>query len=132
MKIQTFIDLRKAQGGRLQPEIEAKRKAVIRDWFKLVLWFIRLRNSAKGKIPVKLLEVEERIQRQRLFNGLSRAKQAKLKDYVKYNGSDGETSSDVDTSDPFEKEKGPNSQADDYSSINEEELMDQEEFGNQL
>jgi hypothetical protein len=30
----------------LPTDIEVKRKAVIRDWFRLVLWFIRLRKAA--------------------------------------------------------------------------------------
>ena len=124
IKIQTFIDLRR-RSGKLLPDVEKKRKAVVRDWFRLVLWFIRLRKCAKGRTPVKLLEVEERIQRQKLFNGVVRAKQARLKDYVKNHGSDGETSSDVDQSDPYAQGN------DDISSINEDEI-NQEEIKNQL
>jgi hypothetical protein len=43
--------------------LEQKRKAVIKDWFRLVLWFIRLRKAAKGQTPETLIMVEERIQR---------------------------------------------------------------------
>ena len=45
--------------------------------------------------------VEERIQRQKFFNGVVRVRQAKLRDYVPYKGSDGDTSSEVD--DPLHK-----------------------------
>ncbi len=38
------------------------RTLVIRDWFALALWYIRLRKAAKGTTPFKLLEIEERIQ----------------------------------------------------------------------
>jgi hypothetical protein len=75
LKIQSFIDLRKSLKGKPLPEkVEEKRKAVVRDWFKLVLWYIRLRHAAKGKTPESLLRVEERLQRQKLFNGLTRAR----------------------------------------------------------
>jgi hypothetical protein len=57
---------------------------------------VRLRNSAKGQTSVSLIEVEERIQRQKFFNGVVRVKQSKLKDYVVNIGSDGELSSEVE------------------------------------
>lgn len=47
--------------GTLPPDIEIKRQAVIRDWFRLILWFIRLRRAASNKTPEKLVQVEERI-----------------------------------------------------------------------
>jgi len=50
IRIQTFVD----KGG--PPK---KKKAVIRDWFKLVLWYVRLRRAAKGSTPYQLLEIEE-------------------------------------------------------------------------
>lgn len=46
IRIQKFIDLRKK--GTLTPALEKKRKAVIRDWFRLVLWFVRLRKAVKA------------------------------------------------------------------------------------
>lgn len=66
IRIQTFIDLRKQLQQRnpnatLPPDIEAKRQAVIKDWFRLVLWYIRLRKAATGETPGSLLMVEERI-----------------------------------------------------------------------
>ena len=45
----------------LPKDIDDKRKAVIRDWWRLVVWFIRLRKAARGVIPKPLLDVEERI-----------------------------------------------------------------------
>ena len=60
IKVQAFIDYRKRY-GKLPADVEAKRKAVIRDWFKLVLWYIRLRNCAKGSTPHSLLLVEEKV-----------------------------------------------------------------------
>jgi hypothetical protein len=47
IRIQTFIDYRKKHGG-LTPQIEKKRKAVIKDWFRLVVWYVRLRNAVKA------------------------------------------------------------------------------------
>ena len=104
IRIQTFIDMRndlqrKNSMAQLPPEVEAKRQAVVKDWFKLVLWYVRLRRAAKGETPSSLLQVEERIQRQKFFNGVMRVKQAKLKDYVPFKGSDGETSSEIDEPD---------------------------------
>ena len=32
----------------MTPLILKKRKAVIRDWFMLVIWYNRLRNAAKA------------------------------------------------------------------------------------
>jgi hypothetical protein len=60
IRIQTFIDYRK-KNKYMPPEIEAKRKAVVRDWFRLTLWFIRLRKAASGQTPESLILVEERI-----------------------------------------------------------------------
>jgi hypothetical protein len=60
LRIQTFIDMRndlkkKNKNAELPPEIEEKRKAVVKDWFKLVLWYVRLRRAAKGETPSSLL-----------------------------------------------------------------------------
>lgn len=62
LKIQAFIDLRRAKKGKLTPELNVKRVAVIRDWWRLVMWYIRLRKAAKGKYtPEELIKVHERI-----------------------------------------------------------------------
>jgi len=58
-----------------------------------------------------------------------RVKQAKIKDYVPYKGSDGETSSEVE--DPSSKLmedycKASHLQDDTYSQLGEADLMDQE------
>lgn len=45
IRIQAFIDYRR-KNKTLPPDVEAKRKAVIKDWFRLILWFIRLRKAA--------------------------------------------------------------------------------------
>lgn len=47
IKIQTFIDIRKRQ-KKLPADLEDKRKAVVKDWWRLVLWFVRLRKAARG------------------------------------------------------------------------------------
>jgi hypothetical protein len=46
---------KKNKNAELPPEIEEKRKAVVKDWFKLVLWYVRLRRAAKGETPSSLL-----------------------------------------------------------------------------
>jgi len=50
IKIQSFINLKNNffKGKKLPPDLEKKRKAVIKDWFRLVLWFIRIRKLVKG------------------------------------------------------------------------------------
>ena len=48
IRIQSFIDLREKSRGGLSPDLEAKRVRVIRDWFRVVLWYVRLRKAAKG------------------------------------------------------------------------------------
>jgi len=48
--------------GRKLSEKEKKIKGfVIRDWFSMALWYVRLKKAAKGCTPYKLLEIEERI-----------------------------------------------------------------------
>ena len=52
IRIQTIIDfMRSPDFDKLSKsdkrKIEEKRKAVIRDWFRLVLWYIRLRKDAR-------------------------------------------------------------------------------------
>ena len=60
IKVQAFIDYRKKH-GKLPKDVDIKRKAVIRDWFKLVLWYIRLKKTAHGSTPHSILQIEERI-----------------------------------------------------------------------
>ena len=50
MRLQAFIEYRESQGGRLSPMQEEKRKAVCRGWWRLVLWYVRLRRAAKKKV----------------------------------------------------------------------------------
>ena len=62
---------------------------------------------------------------------MTRVKQAKLKDYIPFKGSDGETSSEI------EKEEGKESKEntsirDDYSAINDEDMMSKEEIEKQF
>lgn len=85
VRIQTFID----QGG-YTPLYKKKRQQVIRDWFELVLWYVRLRRASKGATPYKLLEVEEAIQAKSLQNAISRVKRASVEGYEPYFGSDDE------------------------------------------
>jgi hypothetical protein len=40
-------------------DLVAKKKLVIRDWFRLVMWYIRLRKASKGQIGSQLLEVQK-------------------------------------------------------------------------
>jgi hypothetical protein len=69
---------------------------VIRDWFKLIIWYVRIRKAARGITPIKLLNIEERIQKQKLFNCVQKVKLGRLEDYEPYLGSEGEESSDVE------------------------------------
>ena len=46
IRIQAFINARNRQRGGLNPNQERKRKAVIRDHFRLVIWYIRLRKAS--------------------------------------------------------------------------------------
>lgn len=60
-RIQVFIDARNRQRGVLSPEQDRKRRTVVRDWFRLVLWYVRIRKAYKtGKIHSSLLEIESR------------------------------------------------------------------------
>ena len=131
LRIQTFIDMRdelkrKNPNAELPPDVEEKRQAVVKDWFRLVLWYVRLRQAAKGETPSSLLNVEERIQRQKFFNGVMRVKQAKLQDYIPYKGSDGEASSEVDERDPADPD------VDEYSEMDDDQILSQEEMADQF
>jgi hypothetical protein len=51
IRIQPFIDLRKSLKQKVLPEKTEKiRKAVIRDWFRFVLWFVRIRKAARASM----------------------------------------------------------------------------------
>ena len=68
MRVQAFIEYRESQGGTLSAAQERKRKTVIRDWWKMVLWYVRLRRAAKtGVIHEDLLKIE-RMSRPELSN----------------------------------------------------------------
>ena len=59
MRLQAFIEMRESRGGQLSPSQERKRKAVCRDWWRMVLWYVRLRRAAKsGKYHEDLLKAE--------------------------------------------------------------------------
>ena len=92
------LSRRTGRPTQLPPDIEQKRRAVVRDWWRTVLWFVRLRRAAKpgGYTPISLIEVEEFLQKQKLWHGKERAKQARLNEYVENFGSDGEESSEVE------------------------------------
>lgn len=36
-------------------EMAQKKRAVIKDWFRLALWYVRLRRASKGRICPELL-----------------------------------------------------------------------------
>ena len=50
IRIQAFIEMRQSQGGQLSAAQERKRKAVCRDWWRMVLWYVRLRRAAKHHV----------------------------------------------------------------------------------
>jgi hypothetical protein len=61
MRIQVFIDMRNKQRGVLSPDQEKKRKAVVKDWFRLIIWFIRIRKASKtGQMHSSLLDIASR------------------------------------------------------------------------
>ena len=61
MRLQAFIEQREANGGRLTASQESKRKAVCRDWWRLALWYVRLRRAAKKKVVHEDLLRAERL-----------------------------------------------------------------------
>lgn len=65
VRLQTLIDARKQ--GKLSPKLEKIRKALVRDWFRLVLWYVRLKKAAQagsydGSYPQQLLELHLKYQ----------------------------------------------------------------------
>lgn len=81
-----------------------KKKLVIKDWFKLVLWYVRLRRAARGQTPFILLDIEAQIQSKALTNALIKARKASLVGYVPYNGEEEakDMQDESDDSDPDE------------------------------
>lgn len=59
IRIQTMIDAERRQPSR--SEITLKKKAVVRDWFKLVLWYVRLRRASKGQMCTPLFKIQQRV-----------------------------------------------------------------------
>lgn len=35
-----------------------KRRLIIRDWWQMALWYVRLKKAAKGQTPFKLLDIQ--------------------------------------------------------------------------
>lgn len=57
IRIQAFVD-----SPAYTPAHKKKKSALIRDWFQIVLWYVRLRRAAKGATPSQILEIEEVMQ----------------------------------------------------------------------
>jgi hypothetical protein len=38
-----------------------KRRLLIRDWWQMALWYVRLKKAAQGQTPFQLLEIEATI-----------------------------------------------------------------------
>jgi hypothetical protein len=53
LRVQAFVDTPAAT-----PLLQKRKAAVIRHWFQLILWFVRLRRASKGATPYELLEIE--------------------------------------------------------------------------
>lgn len=92
LRIQAFVD-----NPPYTPAHKKKRSQLIRDWFQLVLWYVRLRRASKGATPYKLLELEEAMQQRSLQNAVTKAKRATVESYVPYYGSDNEEENDAKT-----------------------------------
>ena len=59
-RIKAFIE-RRNQNGELSSSELKKLRACIRDSFRLALWFVRLRRTAKGVYHSELVKVEQMI-----------------------------------------------------------------------
>ena len=59
-RIQSFIDIQnKNHGQGLSPDLQAKKKRCIQDWWKMALWYVRLKvASSKKRYHKDLLEAE--------------------------------------------------------------------------
>ena len=63
----------------------------------MVLWYIRLKQAAKGKTPYSLLELEQKLQKRTLtHNSFINMINADLRNYRPYHGTDGESSEVID------------------------------------
>ena len=80
MRLQAFIEYRESQGGHLSAAQERKRKVVCRDWWRMVLWYVRLRRAAQKKIYHQDLLKAERIGGpcSKIINPLQAVRQAQL------------------------------------------------------
>ena len=56
-RIQQFIDLERRRNG-LTDDQRRRKASCIRDWFKLALWYVRLKKASKGIYSTNLLEIE--------------------------------------------------------------------------
>jgi hypothetical protein len=56
LRLQAFVD-----SPAYTPAHKRKRASLVRDYFHMVLWYVRLRKAAKGATPYKLLEIEEAV-----------------------------------------------------------------------
>ena len=54
IRLQTMIDACKKN-----PSLAGKKSQVCRDWFRLVLWYVRLRKASQGKYCHELLRVQQ-------------------------------------------------------------------------
>lgn len=101
---------------------------MVRDWFRLILWYVRLRKAARGVTPIKLLKVEERIQRQKLQHCVQRVKQARLDNYVENRGSEGEQSSEVEDPMKLLYQDVNLQKSDQYSDFDSDDILDAHEI----
>jgi len=76
-----MIDAEKRQPSR--SDIALKKKAVVRDWFKLVLWYVRLRKASKGEIGSELFKVQQKVLGINPQEAYFLAKQARLNGFVR-------------------------------------------------
>ena len=89
MRIQTFIDARNKNRGSLTGAQENTRKAVVKGWWRLVLWYVRLRKAARGSTPTELLEVEKHIGAKTPNDPVEAALRADVRGYKPYYGEEG-------------------------------------------
>ena len=114
-------------------DIEDKRRAVVKDWFKLIMWYVRLRRCARKITPIKLLEIEERIQKHKLKDCVKKIKKARLDTYEPNLGSEGEQSSEVE--DPmkllYQDVNATVQRSDQYSDFDSDDILEAHEIQHQ-
>jgi hypothetical protein len=74
IKIKTMIDAAKKQPK--NDEMKRKKRDVIKGWFQLVLWYVRLRRSSKGQFCSQLMELQ--VKMGNVQNPIQKAKAAKV------------------------------------------------------